>query len=115
MSRTRLSIAIIALLGTGLALYLVATPWQSRPSPATAEPNATVVNIPVEGMSCASCVASVKKAVSSIDGVTAVDVSLEHRQAKVRYVPDKASAQQIAGAINKLGYKAGEPKIEEAK
>ena len=74
-----------------------------------------MVSLPIDGMSCSSCVASVKRAVSSIDGVTGVEVSLEHRQANVHYVPEKVSPQQIVGAINKLGYKAGEPKIEEAK
>ena len=74
-----------------------------------------MVSLPVDGMSCSSCVASVKTAVSSIDGVTGVEVSLEHRQATVQYIPEKVSPQQIAGAIDKLGYKTGEPKIEEAR
>ena len=71
--------------------------------------------VAVEGMSCAACAASVRKTVSAIDGVSDVEVDLEHRQAKVRYVSGKTSPQQIAGAISKLGYKAGEPKVEEAK
>lgn len=81
----------------------------------SADAQVKAVTVPVEGMSCAACAASVRKTVSAIDGVSDVEVDLEHRQAKVRYAPENTSPQQIAGAIAKLGYKAGEPTVEAAK
>lgn len=72
------------------------------------------VLIPVEGMSCASCVANVKKTVHSLAGVKSVEVSLDRREAKVTYAKSEISAQQLKEIINELGYKAGEP-VQEKK
>lgn len=72
------------------------------------------VLIPVEGMSCASCVANVKKTVHSLAGVKSVEVSLERREAKVTYAKSEIHPRQLRVAIDELGYKAGEP-VEEKK
>lgn len=69
--------------------------------------------IPVDGMVCISCVVSVKRAIRSMDGVTAVEVSLEKQTAQVTYAPGKLSPEQFVKAINKLGYKAGLPRAIE--
>ena len=66
--------------------------------------------IPIEGMSCAACVARVKRTLKSIDGVRNVEVRLAQRDARVRYVKTKVTPERLAAAINKLGYKAGTPK-----
>lgn len=63
--------------------------------------------IPVEGMSCMSCVAALKKAIRGMDGVTKVEVSLADRNVKVEYLTSKVTAQTIAQKINDLGYKTG--------
>jgi copper chaperone CopZ len=69
----------------------------------------TVV-IPVEGMACIACAASVKRALKAIDGVSVVEVNLERRSAQVTYAPAKVAADRLVAAINKLGYRAGAPK-----
>jgi copper ion binding protein len=71
--------------------------------------NEMKVNIPIEGMSCMSCVANVRKTLSNMDGVTEVKVSLQDKNATVTFVPEKASTEQLQKAINQLGYKAGNP------
>jgi copper ion binding protein len=63
--------------------------------------------IPVEGMSCMSCVAAIKKAIKNTDGVTKVEVNLVERNVKVDYLTSKVTAQAIAQKINDLGYKTG--------
>ena len=68
--------------------------------------------IPIEGMSCGSCVSSVKKKVKSMDGVQDVEVSLEKREAKVSYASSEVSPEEIQKAISELGYKAGKPEEE---
>lgn len=68
------------------------------------------VVIPVEGMICISCAASVKRAIKSMEGVFHVEVNLENRLARVTYVPTKLSPDRIVSVINKLGYKAGAPR-----
>jgi len=93
----------------GLISIAYLRPWESlgrqeRESAAhnqKASPTVTV-NIPVEGMSCGSCAASVKRAAKGIDGVTNAEVDLAGR----------TSPEQISAAIRRLGYKTGTPAIE---
>lgn len=66
--------------------------------------------MPIDGMSCVACVARVKKELSSLPGVSAVNVDLAGRQARIRFDPTRVSLRQLAAAVNRLGYKAGEPK-----
>ena len=73
---------------------------------------ATTVTLPIEGMTCASCVARVKRTLHSIKGVTEVEVSLEHRNARVSYLDAQVSPERFAAAINDLGYRAGTPAVE---
>lgn len=68
------------------------------------------VIIPIEGMSCMSCVATIKKALSGMDGIKEVNVSLKDKNATVKFDPKKVTPEQLQEAINKLGYKAGKPK-----
>lgn len=68
-----------------------------------------VVQIPVEGMSCAACAARVKKTLASIGGVSEVEVSLAERKARVRFDPSRLSPAQLVAAIKGLGYQAGAP------
>ncbi len=68
--------------------------------------------IPVEGMSCGSCAATVKRTLKAISGVTEAEVSLEQRGVKVRYLESKVAPEQMAAAINQAGYKAGTPRPE---
>lgn len=67
------------------------------------------VIIPIEGMSCGSCVANVKRTVNSLTGVRNVEVSLEKRQAEISYSKGETSPEQVRKAINELGYRAGDP------
>ena len=67
------------------------------------------IRIPVEGMSCSACQANVKNTIKSMDGVSAVEVSLENKMAYVTYDTLKVKPAQIQEAINKKGYKAGKP------
>lgn len=75
----------------------------------------TKTTIPIEGMTCNACVASIKKELKSLDATERVEVSLEQRNATVFYEEGTISPQQIQQAINAIGYKAGEPVTEEGK
>lgn len=97
----------------GVSLFVRARQRQAHPP--VSQLQTRIVTIPVEGMVCASCTANVKKALKSIDGVTEVEVSLESRAARVRYVEGRTSPEQLVAAINRLGYRAGTPRAEETK
>ena len=63
----------------------------------------TPIEIPVRGMTCASCVGRVEKAIKAAPGVAAASVNLATERAHV----DLASTDQIAGvveAIRRAGY-----------
>ncbi|GAB4249189.1 MAG: heavy metal translocating P-type ATPase [Thermoleophilia bacterium] len=62
------------------------------------------VQVPVEGMTCASCVARVQKGLSRLPGVTEAAVNLATEKATVTYAPAELSLEGIAAAVRDLGY-----------
>jgi copper chaperone CopZ len=95
-----------------IALTMTAAQGLAYAGPLEAETKTVV--IPVEGMTCASCVAQVKRALKAVDGVVEVKVALEQRSARVRYIEGRVTPERLVEAINKSGYKAGTPKTEGA-
>ncbi|WP_243367742.1 heavy metal translocating P-type ATPase [Microvirga solisilvae] len=61
-------------------------------------------DIPVQGMSCASCVGRVEKAIKAVEGVTAANVNLATERAHVSFAPDKADPHAVVEAIRAAGY-----------
>ena len=59
----------------------------------------------VEGMSCASCVSHVEKAVKDVSGVSEVSVSLLTNSMRVSY-NSPANKVKIINAVKNAGYKA---------
>ena len=97
----------------GVSFFVRARQGQAQ-SPAS-QLDTRVVTIPVEGMVCLACTARVKSTLKAINGVAEVEVSLEHRVARVKYVEGKVSREQLVSAINRLGYQAGTPWAEETR
>ncbi len=62
-------------------------------------------NIPVEGMTCASCVTRVEKAISKFDGVKNVSVNLATERVAFETDKDFAGLAEIAAAVQDYGYK----------
>ena len=62
------------------------------------------VTIPIEGMTCASCVARIEKVVGRLDGVAKVSVNLATEKADVFYDPDKVRLSAIRKTITDAGY-----------
>ena len=73
-----------------------------RGSPASAD-HATIT-IPIEGMSCASCVAKIERGLGAVQGVKAASVNLATEKATVEYRPTVTSPVHIEEAIRGLGY-----------
>ena len=65
-------------------------------------PKKTEHIVHIEGMTCQHCVMNVKKGISSLDGVTEVDVNLEAKTARVTGVVD---VDKVNAMIKELGYK----------
>ncbi len=62
------------------------------------------VIIPVEGMTCASCVSRIEKAVGKLEGVAGVTVNLATEKADVSYDPSHVRLSAIKKAITDAGY-----------
>jgi Cu+-exporting ATPase len=67
--------------------------------------NLEKITAPVEGMTCASCVARVEKSISKIQGVKNVSVNLATEKATFEIDNNLASLTQIEEAIADAGYK----------
>ena len=61
------------------------------------------IRLPVEGMTCASCVLRVEKALKSLPGVQAAAVNLATEEATV-HASTGTDAGALAGAVRKAGY-----------
>lgn len=59
----------------------------------------------IEGMHCASCVATVEKALKSIDGVSNASVNLATESALVNYDPGKITMADFIRTVDNVGYK----------
>lgn len=58
----------------------------------------------IGGMTCASCSASVEKALKKVDGVSFANVNLATEKATVKFDPDKANYNQLLEAVHNSGY-----------
>lgn len=105
-------VAIVLLGAGGLGVYLAGNFHADVSVSADVAGETKTVLIPVEGVSCVVCAASVKKGLQSIDGVQEAEISLERREARVRYFESKVSPERLVAAVNQLGYKAGTPAPE---
>ncbi len=60
----------------------------------------------VEGMTCASCVARIEKALKTVPGVFDASVNLATQRASVRHVAGAVDAAALIEAVNSAGYDA---------
>lgn len=60
----------------------------------------------IYGMTCGGCAAGVRRAVSSLDGVDQVEVTLKPGSATVLADPSRVTPRQIMSAISGLGHLA---------
>ncbi|MBO9327648.1 ATPase [Achromobacter sp. HZ01] len=69
------------------------------------------VSLPIEGMTCASCVGRVEKALKAVPGVSKASVNLATERADISFAgaPDVAAAVQ---AVQKAGYTVAETTVE---
>ena len=83
--------------------------------PGRLDVNEASLSLEVDGMTCASCVARVEKALKKTPGVVGAEVNLATEKAEVRFVGRPQEMQdQLLAAIEKAGYKAAVPVPEES-
>ncbi len=62
------------------------------------------LTLPIGGMTCASCVAHVERALIGLDGVFAAKVNLATEKATVTYIPGMTSLDDLTQAVADAGY-----------
>ena len=70
------------------------------------EPVVETTTLAVRGMTCASCVARVERAIEALPGVLGATVNLSTESATLEYLPDSLNREAIAQAIHDAGYEA---------
>ncbi len=80
-----------------------------KPSEAGGE---TSVRLPIQGMTCSSCVARVEKALKRASGVGQAVVNLASETAEVLYDPTRIDPKTLAGAVRKAGYSVPQVQVD---
>ena len=62
------------------------------------------ITLPIQGMTCASCVAHVERALTDVPGVSSVVVNLGMGKANLAYDPARAPLPMLAAAVADVGY-----------
>jgi Cu+-exporting ATPase len=60
--------------------------------------------LPITGMTCANCVASVERALKKVDGVQSATVNLSSERATVEYNPADSNIEDLVLRVQKAGY-----------
>ncbi len=71
---------------------------------AATPPPTTELDLPIEGMTCASCVNRIERFLKKTPGVEDAVVNLATEMATIRYLPDVAGRAELVGAIEAAGY-----------
>lgn len=112
-SRIKVAMLSAAVLGIGaLALIPLATTRTTAPPAASTPIETKLASIPVEGMICLSCAATIKQKVKALPGVVGAQVHFANRVVVINYAASQPDVSvRAAATINSLGYKAGEPAV----
>jgi len=72
------------------------------------------LSVPVQGMTCASCVKRVEDTLLRVPGVEAASVNLASNKAVIRLDPSRASMRELADAVHAAGYELALPVASDA-
>src|SRR5918994_1193778 len=75
------------------------------------------IDIPVTGMSCASCVRRVERALEKVPGVLDASVNLANEKATVTYLAGEVEPRELEKAVEGAGYgvvRGEEPSVEDS-
>jgi len=64
------------------------------------------VSLEIEGMTCASCVGRVEKALTKVEGIVSAQVNLATEVAQVRFATGIVGVDDLVAAVDRAGYRA---------
>ncbi|MDW8100744.1 MAG: heavy metal translocating P-type ATPase [Anaerolineae bacterium] len=62
------------------------------------------IELPITGMTCANCAATIERALKKVPGVTLATVNLATERATIEYIPGVATRADLVAAVEKAGY-----------
>ncbi len=74
------------------------------PTPAPSAPADSEITLPIEGMTCASCVNRVERHLRRTEGVAEANVNLATERARVRFDPSIVDEAELTRAVEAAGY-----------
>jgi len=66
--------------------------------------NTKQLTLPITGMTCANCVATVERNLKKLDGVQSAVVNLSSERATVDFEPNKLQLTEMIARVNRAGY-----------
>ncbi len=63
-----------------------------------------VLNMKIDGMSCASCLNRIDHHLANVNGVLQTDISIERGFGRVHFDDELASADVISNTVARIGY-----------
>ena len=92
----------------------VVPPTPPRLSDSQPSPSRTVeIELPIAGMTCASCVNRIERFLRRSDGVETASVNLATETATIRYIPEVTGRGDLARAVEAAGYELKPPPTDE--
>ncbi len=77
-----------------------------------AEAKEEKIDLPILGMSCASCASTIQKGLSSLKGVDKANVNFATSKATVLYQPQLVKSDDLISSVRKSGYNVGTASFE---
>ena len=74
----------------------------------------SVATIQLPTLKCKTCVATVKRSLSGIDGIENTEVNLEQKSAVVSFLPARMTVEKIERTISNAGYDANSVRRDSA-
>jgi Cu+-exporting ATPase len=84
---------------------------EKKPTTAVLRDDLKKVELPVTGMSCASCVARIEKGLSAMSGIVDARVNFATEKATITFDPSRVQMGDFVATIRDLGYEAGIEKV----
>ena len=67
-------------------------------------PETKQVTLPITGMTCANCVATVERNLKKVGGVQQASVNLSSERASVEFDPALTGMEELIGRVRRAGY-----------
>jgi Cu+-exporting ATPase len=84
---------------------------EKKPTTAVLRDDLKKVELPITGMSCASCVAKIEKGLSKMSGIVDARVNFATEKATITFDPSRVHMGDFVATIRDLGYEAGIDKV----